>query len=345
MSSLVFMGEELSRDQEWIEASSDWIKLGFQLRDVMGQYPRFMRPYIHWFMPSCWRLRKMLRRIRGALEPHLKRREEAKAAALREGKVLKYNDCIEWFGQEYDEGYDVAVSQMTLSLVANHTTSDLILQTMLDLAVRPELLAPLREEVVRVLSESGLRKTSLYKLKLMDSVLKETQRLKPVMIATFRRLATADVRLSDGFLIKKGTRIVFENTHMWDDKYYEKPLEYDAWRWFKMRDDPAKEHLAHLVSTTANHMGFSHGQHSCPGRFFAANEIKIALCHLLLKYDWKLPEDSPELKPLIVGMGILPDPRARLLVRRRTPEIDLESLDAENFDREIIMTESTAAAP
>lgn len=127
--------------------------------------------------------------------------------------------------------------------------------------------------------------------------------------------------------------MVFENTHMWDEKYYENPLEYDAYRWVKVREDPAREHLGHLVSTSAQHMGFSHGMHSCPGRFFAANEIKIALCHLLLKYDWKLPEDTPDPKPLLVGMGILPDPNARLLVRRRTPELDLESLEAEGLDK------------
>ncbi|KAK2594820.1 hypothetical protein QQS21_007448 [Conoideocrella luteorostrata] len=332
MSSLVFMGEELCRDQEWIEASSDWIKQGFILRDVMGQYPRFIRPYIHWFMPSCWELRRMLKRVRAALAPHLQRREEIKAECAKDGRVIKYNDCIEWFSQEYKAGYDPAIEQMTLSLVANHTTSDLTVQAMLDIVVRPHLFKPLREEIVRVLGANGLKKTSLYKLKLMDSVLKETQRMKPVMIATFRRLATEDVRLSDGFLIKKGTRVVFENTHMWDEKYYENPLEYDAYRWVKVREDPAREHLGHLVSTSAQHMGFSHGMHSCPGRFFAANEIKIALCHILLKYDWKLPDDAPEPKPLIVGMGILPDPNARLLVRRRTPELNLELLEAEGFN-------------
>lgn len=42
-------------------------------------------------------------------------------------------------------------------------------------------------------------------------------------------------------------------------------------------------------------MGFGFGRHSCPGRFFAANEVKIALCHILLKYDFKLAEaERPE---------------------------------------------------
>jgi cytochrome P450 len=149
--------------------------------------------------------------------------------------------------------------------------------------------------------------------------------------ATFRRLATADVQLSNGYLIKKGTRVVFENTHMWDEKYYENPYEYDGYRWLRLRDDPTKEHLAHLVSTSTQQMGFGHGLHSCPGRFFAANEIKIGLCHLLLKYDWKFPEGTATPKPFHLGMAILPDPNAKLVIRRRTPEIDLDSLEAEGF--------------
>lgn len=39
----------------------------------------------------------------------------------------------------------------------------------------------MREEIIRVITEHGWRKTSLYNLKLMDSVLKESQRLKPVL--------------------------------------------------------------------------------------------------------------------------------------------------------------------
>lgn len=118
---------------------------------------------------------------------------------------------------------------------------------------------------------------------------------------------------------------------MWSTKYYDNPHEYDAYRWLKLRDDPAQEHLAHLVSTSTQHMGFGHGLHSCPGRFFAANEIKIGLCHILLKYDWKFPENAEPPKPLFYGMTILPDPNAKLLIKRRTPELDLDSLEAEGF--------------
>lgn len=126
----------------------------------------------------------MLQRTQDVLNPHIKRREQAKVDAAAEGRELIYNDCIEWFAKEYRQGYNPAIEQIKLTLTANHTTADLTQQVMLDIAANPHLFQPLREEIIRVLTTDGLKKASLYKLKLMDSVLKETQRMKPVMICT-----------------------------------------------------------------------------------------------------------------------------------------------------------------
>lgn len=55
-------------------------------------------------------------------------------------------------------------------------------EVMTQLARHPEVFEPLRQEVIEVLSRDGLKKTALYNLKLMDSVIKECQRIKPVTI-------------------------------------------------------------------------------------------------------------------------------------------------------------------
>ncbi|OLN97796.1 Dihydromonacolin L monooxygenase LovA 3 [Colletotrichum chlorophyti] len=327
MSSRVFMGEELCRDEEWVRAASDYTAAAFAVGWELGFFPRWARPIVHWFLPSCWRVRSLLAEARRVLKPHLERRNARKVAALERGDERAiFDDSIEWFEQEYKgTKYDPASEQITLSLVAIHTTSDLLQQTMIDLARNPELFKPLREELVQVLGTEGLRKTALYNLKLMDSVIKESQRHKPVLLSTWRRRAKQDVKLSNGFVIRKGQKVIVTNAHMWDEEFYENPLEYDGYRFLRMRSTEEEKH-AHLVSTSAKHPGFGHGQHACPGRFFAANEIKIALAHLLLKYDWKLPEGSDP-KAMPYGMTFLPDPTARLLIRRRKEELDLDSLE------------------
>ena len=71
---------------------------------------------------------------------------------------------------------------MTFSVAAIHTTSDMLTQVLYDLCGRDALIQALREEVITVVQEEGWTKPTLYKLKLMDSVLKESQRLKPISV-------------------------------------------------------------------------------------------------------------------------------------------------------------------
>ncbi|KAF3007238.1 hypothetical protein E8E14_009058 [Neopestalotiopsis sp. 37M] len=325
LSSRVFMGETLCRNKEWVEVSARYTTQAFTTSDVLREWSRPFRPFVHWFIPACKETRRLLAEARRVLEPCIKEREEKSREALARGEPIVYDDALAWFEKEFTKGYDPAIAQISLSLVAIHTTSDLLQVTVLNIARHPELFQALREEIIDVLKTHGLTKQALQNLKLLDSTIKESQRLKPVLLVTWRRAALKEIRLSNGITIRKGQRIGVSNAHMWDSAYYQDPEKFDAYRFLRMRENPAEQSSAHLVSTSEKHLGFGHGSHACPGRFFAANEIKIALCHLLLKYDWKLP-DNHEPKPMAYGMSLIPDPRAKLLIRRRTEEIHLESL-------------------
>lgn len=175
------MGEELCRNEEWVKLAGDYTVQAFRTGDMLRMYPRWSRPFVHWFLPSCKELRRTLDAARKCLKPFLERRNAIKAEAIAKGEPCPYDNSFEWFEKEYTT-HDPAVAQITLSLVAIHTTTDLLLEAVLNIAQHPELLIPLREEIVRVLSTEGLKKTALLNLKLMDSVLKESQRLRPVLL-------------------------------------------------------------------------------------------------------------------------------------------------------------------
>lgn len=227
---------------------------------------------------------------------------------------------------------------------AIHTTTDLMTQLILNIVPRPALLAALRSEMIEVLGKEGWAKTSLYNLKLMDSVMKETQRMKPIQSSESKtptnpaylqadnsisvsmgRIADADVHLSDGTVIPKGMKVAVANTSRNDPTIYENPLEFDGYRFLRMRQTPGKENQAHFVTTSPDSLGFGHGQHACPGRFFAANEVKIAMCHLLLKYDLALvPGCDSSIQ--VHGFSLNSNRGAKIRVRRRKEEINLESL-------------------
>lgn len=132
------------------------------------------------------------------------------------------------------------------------------------------------------------------------------------------RTATKDVFLKNGAILPKDSIVATSCQLMWDPIRYEDPGKFDPYRFMKRREsgDRSERHTASLVATSPDHMGFGHGCHACPGRFFGANEIKIILCHLLLKYDLKLAEDSPT-RPVRWGFEMLANPGAKILVRRR----------------------------
>ncbi|KAK8106536.1 hypothetical protein PG999_009895 [Apiospora kogelbergensis] len=331
MSSRIFMGEELCNDEEWIRESAQYVSAAFQGIFELSQWPRAMRPVVHWFLPRFGEIRQRLRRCRAVLQPHVDRRLAAKAAAgAGGGPTPRYNDSIEWFARELRPDHDPTNMQLSLTLVAVHTTTDLLTQTMMDIAKHPEILGPLREEAVSVLRSDGLKKSAFQKLRLMDACFKESQRLRPVMLAYFRRFAKEDVKLQDGFVIKKGTQIAMDGRAvLLNEADYPEPLRWDPYRFLRMRETAggAAANKAHLVSASDKHVGFGHGIHACPGRFFAANELKVALAHVLLKYDWKLPTDATDLPPTVVGSSYMLPYGVKFLVARRQEELDMDAME------------------
>ncbi|KAF5544619.1 ent-kaurene oxidase [Fusarium mexicanum] len=319
MSSRVFMGEELCHDEGWNKAQAYYTMKTFQAMMVLCMVPRWLRPYIHWILPPCWIVRRALAAARKQLAPHIARRQEIKTAALARGEKSPFDDTIEWFAQSGSQ-LPPADCQISLSLAAIHTTTDLLSQVMIDIAAHPVLFTEMRKEIIGVLSTLGMTKNALSNLKLMDSVVKESQRLKPILLG-WRRQALADATLSNGIQIKRGQKVAVTSTHMWSDNNYDMAKEFKPYRF--MSDT---EKTSSLVSTSPKHLGFGHGMHVCPGRFFAANEVKIALCHLLLKYDWKFKDDKkPE--PVAFGMAYVANPFAKLMIRRREEELDLSTLN------------------
>jgi len=113
--------------------------------------------------------------------PEVKRRiDRAEEAIAAGGKPPKTADTIGWM-VEVARGrrIDYVAAQLSLTMAAIHTTTEAATQAILDILANPEVLQPLRDEVIHVVGEEGWSKPALYKLRLMDSFLKESQRCHP----------------------------------------------------------------------------------------------------------------------------------------------------------------------
>lgn len=142
--------------------------------------------------------------------------------------------------------------------------------------------------------------------------------------ASMNRMVKKNITLSDGTVLPAGSRIMVLDDKATDSKIYPEPAKFDVARFKNMRERQGEENRHQFVTTSSDHMGFGHGQHACPGRFFASNEMKILLCFLLLQYDFRyVPEET---KPTVreIALSKMADPRTKVQIRRRREEIDLQ---------------------
>jgi cytochrome P450 len=341
-----FLGDRISRSKAWLNIAVNYTMDVHAAVQVLRFWPSFLRPLALRFHPAPAKARAHLRAARKIIFHELEKRKQDPEYHPSTG----FEDSLDWF-REAAAGreWDVAVIQVGLSLVSTHTTGQLFVNTMVDLAAYPEYMEPLREEIRAVLEEDGcLKQSSLAKLKLMDSVIKETQRLNPGETgqspfllhvpslvghptdpgrqASMHRVATRDIKLPNGVVIPRRANLMVSSHWRKDPTIYSDPEVFDGYRFMKMRDQPGEETRHQLTTPTPEQMGFGYGEHACPGRFIAANLIKILLAHLLFKYDWKLPEGQKRPSSIPMGPDLLLDKSVVILIKSREPDIDLAKL-------------------
>lgn len=113
------------------------------------------------------------------------------------------------------------------------------------------------------------------------------------------RVATQPIKLSNGSTIPKNMSIMVALNKMKMLSSNNNNRDPAAWaayhprRFLDLRQQPGQTTKWQFVTTSADHLAFGHGRHSCPGRFFAANEIKVILTYLLLGFEWRFTAESP----------------------------------------------------
>lgn len=186
MASSIFVGPELARNPEWQTLITSYTTVFFNSVRVLRNWPKALHPVVHWILPECRKARDQVRLGRRILEPVLGQRAAMKKSAAAEGRALIFEDTIEWVDEvAKGRSYDPVAIQLGLAMGAFHTTTQLARQALLDIAAHQDLIEPLREDIALAVQESGWTAAGLFKMKLLDSVIKETQRLKPGLLGLF----------------------------------------------------------------------------------------------------------------------------------------------------------------
>ena len=181
MSTRALLGKDFC-SKEWIECSRQYATTLFYAAERFSVWHPFLRPLVQWFLPYCQKLRTKKAECSSILRGVLKQREEARKTGTGGSKdIERANDTITWAeiasnGQKHDP----AMVQLSLGLGAIATSTNMLSWFLLCIAKSPESIPPLREEIIGALREGGWKKSSLYNMKLLDSAMKESQRLKPL---------------------------------------------------------------------------------------------------------------------------------------------------------------------
>nr|BED42928.1 cytochrome P450 monooxygenase [Trametes versicolor] len=319
-SNRVFVGEPLCRNEEFLALMIRFAVDLWKDRARLGWFPQFLKPYLSM---SYSLARRSLRRNKEILQPVI---DERKVMMEKWGDdwTDKPNDMLQWFieAQETEDQYQKVADKIVLTnFAAIHTSSITGSVSFLWLADHPQYIEPIRDEIEEVVSRNGWTKAALGKMWKLDSLLKESQRRQGFNLASLRRKVMKDITLCDGTVLPRGTDVVaaaYDIHH--NAAKYEDPYVFDPFRFSRMRAESEEERVKNqFVNTSVDYIPFGHGKHACPGRFFAANELKALLAYLILNYDFKMGGDGHAGPLTYQGLLVIPPANPMVKFRKREP--------------------------
>ncbi|KAJ3080109.1 hypothetical protein HK102_003297, partial [Quaeritorhiza haematococci] len=208
---------------------------------------------------------------------------------------------------------------VTLMIAGHETTANLLNWTLYELTKHPDVLRRAREEIRTVLGDHADDRydpkwEEIVKCKYLGQIVSETLRYHPPVPMVVRRSVT-DVVFNE-IKYPKGSAFVIAPYLMHrHPKYWPKnPNEWDPDRFeFEKEKSEARHPFCY--------MPFLHGPRNCVGMEFALLEAKTILVMILLKYDFELDPNGPQIDGhSALTLHLVPGLTLKLTRRPRTGE-------------------------
>lgn len=309
ISNRVLVGLPLCRNKEYLQHSSNFVRTVALTASLINLCPFVFRPIV-----ASLLMLTDLRHYRGIAKficPIVKQRLGAFRPGLdyRKPDYSQHNDYVQWALHDafsHDDPIErepqmIAKRLSVLSFAAIQSSVITITNALFDIASSPDCVCIqkcLRDEVQVVTAKHRGRewtRTSLADMIRIDSCLRESMRLWGFISRGIMKMVVAPqgVTLPSGAHIPYGAKVgVTAYAIHHDESVYPQSFEYNAFRFLRPASDSASDQSAgeitkppSMVSSSETFMGFSHGRHTCPGRFFAANQLKLLLAAIVTKYD------------------------------------------------------------
>ncbi|KAK4096713.1 cytochrome P450 [Parathielavia hyrcaniae] len=336
VTNRVFLGKPTCRDPALLVEGMGYAQDVPMTATVLRMVWKPVRPLVAWFLTIPIHLRT--RRFEKIVMPEIEKRfadYEARRRDPENNKALgpERNDFLQWTIKQAKEMGDpylwkpttLAGRILLLNLAAIHTSSFTITSAILDLAAsRKEYVDELRAEIEGVLAEHGgeWNKQALAKMQKLDSAMRESARLNSfVTIGLSRAVVAPDGLVTpSGVRIPRGARVSVPSYPVFhDSSIYPDTGEFKPFRFAEQRSDASIDYVRRaakaFATTSTDFLAFGHGRNACPGRFFAANELKLMMAHLVLHYDIELGGERP--RNSWFGLNRVPPLQATIRIKRR----------------------------
>jgi cytochrome P450 len=347
ITNRMLVGYPLCRNKEFlancVHFTDDVIRNMF----LIGLTPMVLRPIIGRLaaLPNWWHWRKSSKFSLPVIRKRLEDIRRKEAGDPEYDSWVAPEDFITWTlrlakqdnNQAEMDAEAISKRLMALEFAATHTTSLTGHGIILDLlSSDPALgyLEGIREEAARVLKEDGghWTKSGLSRLIRLDSAIRESMRISNFAKTLVERKVVARegvTNKAEGWHVPYGESFTL-NLHglHHDEELYENANTFDAFRYSRPREEHEVKSQGEknsgeelrmkqlgMVTTGDAHLPFGHGRHACPGRFFVAHELKMALAYLILNYDLKRLRERPKMN--WVGAISVPAFQTCIELRRR----------------------------
>ncbi|KAI6380610.1 hypothetical protein MCOR25_001547 [Pyricularia grisea] len=337
VTARIILGDSFSRDEDFLKLSTACaqdLPISAQLLTFIWKP---LRPVLAPIVTLAARTR--LRRYKRAIAPEVNRRLAAWDARVRdaESEGGKFgttdgepNDFLQWTIRHAKESGNptmweldiLAGRTLMLNFAAIHTSSLTQTAAVLELAASdPSVAAELRAEVSAVVAEHGWTKRSLARMEKLDSVFRESARLNSFVTLGMERkvVAPGGVTTPSGLHVPQGGTVCLPAYGvLHDEAVYPDADKFRSFRFSDARADDAASYVERarnaFPTTKPEFLAFGHGRHACPGRFFAALELKMIMAYIVLNYDISQRQKTPS---MWYGMNRVPDLTANIRIQRR----------------------------
>jgi cytochrome P450 len=334
VTNRAFVGLPTCRNPGLVDAGMSYTRALPEEAKYLRMYPGFMKPLVAPFYTK--RTKAHTKDFYNILNPEIQKRlKEYDIYHSNPDKGLEpdHNDFLQWSIAQAKAHPDSRMSKpstlagriLMVNFAAIHTTSFTVTHAIFDLiSSKQEYVDELREEISSVLADHGgeWNKKALVEMEKLDSIVRESLRLH--MVSTFgvpRLVIGKDgFKTLSGVHIPKGNIVAVPGKNIaTDESFYPDADTYKPFRFAEKRKDEEVEYAKRArqaaPTTSAEYLAFGHGKHACPGRFFAASEMKLILGHMVMNYDIEILDKRPP--DIFAGVARLPPMAAKIRVRRR----------------------------